>query len=381
MQLKLKELQRVVKRTIKEERSHNALRDELCKVLGPSILGSDKFSRIAELANERLDYLEAIGAPVHREDFKISTLAEAVNNDSPHVRKLAARLLPVRMAAPLLNDKSSIVRCAAARRLPFELVRESVRQYPNDDQLRTIARAKKLDEAGLPTPKEQEPHLDIYGEEPLGDAVKTQHPLKDMPDTWYERLARKLCKEYGSNLEGQWEETLATRVAASHLSVGVVIDRNKLLKAIYDCIEEREEAVLGEGSLSAIRQRLLRESHLDEAAMPVIDESIDPVVELLESNVSSSEYISRAERLFVVRKSTVPAGIKKYRLGEGHNFETQIPVKGRIPGTYSVATERALDKYVESWNSVQARAGEPYRLMWSPHPAETNVVSFQLELK
>lgn len=381
MHLKLRELQRVVKRTIKEERSHTVLRDELCRVLGPSILGSDNFSRIAELANERLDYLEATGSPVRREDFRISALTEALGSDSPHVRKLAARLLPAKMAAPLLDDRSSIVRCAAARRLPFELVRESVRRHPTDDQLRTIARAKKLDEAGLPKPSEQEPHLDIYGDEPLGDAVKTQSPLKDFPDTWYERLARKLCKEYGTNLEGQWEEILATRVAASHLSVGVTIDRNKLLKAIYDCIEEREEALLGEGSLAALRHRLLRESHLDDAVMPVIEEAADPVAELLESSTSSSEYVERAEKLFSVRKAAVPPGIKKYRIGEGYKFDTHVPVNGRVPGTHSVVTERALDRYVDSWNAVQSRSGEPYRLSWAPHPIAVDMVSFNLELK
>lgn len=384
MHLKLEELQRVAKKTIKEEQKHASIRDELFRVFGPPVMVSKNCERVAEAVNEQLDLSESSGRNVQRSVVKTSVLVEASLSSSAAVRKVAARLLPAKMAARLLNDPSSSVRCAAAKRLPFEALKESIKRFPNDDQLRAIFRQKKLNEAGLPKPKEVDEPFDMYGEEPLGDAVKTRVSDKDLPDTWYERLAHKLCSDYGGNLEGQWEETLATRVVASHYSTtGVKLDREKLLKCIYDCIEEREEAVLGEGSLKSIAARLLRESYMDESVMPIFDEvRNDPVADLLESNFSSAQYIDEAEKLFFVRKSTVPAGIKKYRIGEGTHIETLVPVNGKIPGgSITPTVEQALDRYVDSWNKRQALSGEPYRLSWGPHASGIDMVGFNLQLK
>jgi hypothetical protein len=383
MHLKLEELQRVAKKTIKEEQSHTAIRDEFFRVFGPPVMVSRNFERVAEAVNEQLDLFESTGREVQRGAVKTSVLVEAATSNSAVVRKVAARLLPSKMAERLLNDPASSVRCAAAQRLSYSQIREAVRNFPADDQLRTIARQKKLNEAGLPKPEVNDEPFDMYGEEPLGDAVK-QRPGVDFSDSWYERLAHKLCSDYGGNLEGNWEEILATRVVASHYSTtGVKMDREKLLKAIYDCIEAREDAVLGEGSLKSLSKRLLRESHLEEtSAMPVIEFQTDPVRELLESNFSTAEYVDAAEKLFNIKKSTVPSGIKKYRLGEGTHKETQVPVNGRIPnGNITTTVENALDRYVDSWNKRQALAGEPYRLSWGPHGSSFDMVGFNLTLK
>jgi hypothetical protein len=384
MHLKLEELQQVAKKTIKEEQKHSFIRDELFRVFGPPVMVSKSCERVADAVNEQLDLSESSGRVVQRDVIKTSVLVEASVSPCASIRKIAARLLPGKMAARLLNDPSSSVRCAAAKRFPYESLKESVRKFPADDQLRAIARQKKLHEAGLPKPKEVDEPFDMYGEEPLGDSAKTWTTDKDQPDSWYERLAHKLCSEYGSNLEGQWEELIATRYVASHFSTtGVKLNRDKLLKAIYDCIEEREDAVIGEGSLKSIASRLLKESYLDDAVIPIIDEARNnPVADLLESNCSSAQYIEDAEKLFSVRKSSVPAGIKKYRLGEGHHGETLIPVNGKIPGgKIDSTTEQALDRYVDSWNKRQAIAGEPYKLSWGPHGSSFDMVGFNLELK
>jgi hypothetical protein len=385
MHLKLEELQRVAKKTIKEEHRLKGFRDELFRVFGPPVMVSTNYEKVAEAANEQLDIMEATGRGIDRSEFKVAVLVEAATNKSAGVRKLAARLLPERLAAKLLSDPSSSVRCAAAKRLPYSLVKEAVRRNPGDDQLRTIVRNKRLREAGLPNAKPVTEPFDIHGDGPLGDAAKTQSPLDDMPDTWYERLAHKLCSQYGTNLEGQWEEILATRIVASHFSTtGVKLDRDKLLKAIYDCIKEREDKVIEEGSLSAIVRRLRKESLLEEAVMPVLDEERnDPIADLLESSMSSSAFVEAAEKLFSVRKSTVPAGIKKYRIGEGHQAETHVPVKGHVPngGHVTAKVEQALDSYVSHWNNQQSLRGEPYRLSWSPSPMGIDLVGFHLVLK
>lgn len=383
MHLKLEELHKVVKKTIKEEQHHTAIRDELFRVFGPPVMVSKNHERVAEAANEQLDISESTGRQVQRGVVKTSVLVEASVDNSAAVRKLAARLLPEKMVIRLLNDPSSSVRCAAAKRLSYGHIKEAVKRHPNDDQLKSIARRKKLQEAGLPKPKEVDEPFDMYGDEPLGDAVKTKVSDKDFPDSWYERMAHKLCSEYGGNLEGNWEEILATRIVANHFSTtGFKLDREKLLGAIYDCIKEREDAVIGEGSLKSIAARLLRESVAEETSvMPIIEDITDPVADLVESNYSTAEYVDAAEKLFNVRKSTVPAGIKKYRIGEGTHKETSIPVKGRIPGgKISAIVETALDRYVDSWNKRQAIAGEPYHISWGPG-ATADAVSFNIILK
>jgi len=382
MHLKLEELQQVAKKTIKEEQKYATIREELFRVFGPPVMVSKNCERVAEAVNEQLDLFESTGREVQRGSVKTSVLVEASLSNSATLRKVAARLLPPKMAARLLNDPSSSVRCAVAKRLPYEQIKESLRKFPKDDQLLTIVRQKRLFESGLPKPEVNDEPFDIYGEEPLGDAVK-QFKGTDLSDGWYERLAHKLCSDYGGNLEGNWEEVLATRIVASHFSTsGVRLDRDKLLKAIYDCIEQREEAVIGEGSLKSIASRLLRESYMDDSVMPVIEDRNDPVADLVESNYSSAQYVDEAEKLFSIRKSTVPAGIKKYRLGEGHHGETLIPVNGKIPGgSMSFKVEQALDRYVDSWNKRQALAGEPYRLSWGPHGSGIDMVGFNLQLK
>lgn len=381
MDLKLEELQRVAKITIKEEQKNSAIRDELFRVFGPPVMVSKSCERVAEAANEQLDFFESTGQ-THYKSAKTSILVEASMSKHSEVRKLAARLLPIRLAERLLNDPSSSVRCAVAKRLPYGSLKESIRKFPNDDQLLTIVKQKRLQESGLPNVKPVEEPFDMYGEEPLGDAVKTRSTGKDLPDGWYERLARKLCKEYGGNIEGNWEETVATRVVASHYSTtGVKLDREKLLKSIYDCIKAREEEVLGEGSLKAIAARLLRESHLDDAVLPIIEDRNDPVADLVESSFSTSQYIEEAEKIFNIRKASVPAGIKKYRLGEGSHKEALIPVNAKVPGgKMTVTVENALDRYVDSWNKRQALEGEPYHLSWGPGAA-LDSVSFNLTLK
>jgi len=383
MHLKLEELQRVAKKTIKEEQKSATIRDEFFRVFGPPVMVSKNCERVAEVVNEQLDLFESSGRDVQHGAVKTSVLVEASISNSAVVRKVAARLLPVKMAARLLNDPSSSVRCAAAKRLSFDIVKETVKKFPNDDQLRSIARQKKLNEAGLPKPKEVDEPFDMYGEEPLGDAVKTKVSDKDLPDSWYERLAHKLCSSYGGNLEGNWEEVIATRVVASHYSTtGVKLDREKLLKSIFKCIKDREDAVLGEGSLKSIAARLLKESYLEDGVLPILEERKDPVADLLESNYSTAQYIDTAEKLFSIRKSSVPAGIKKYRLGEGHQVETLVPVNGKIPGgSMTSIVEQALDRYVDSWNKRQALAGEPYRLSWGPHASGIDMVGFNLQLK
>jgi len=367
MNLKINDLRSVAKRTIREERHQATLREELFRVFGPPVMVSKNCEQVAVATNEYLDLLETSGKSL-KNDIKLSALLEASRSKSSEIRKIAARLLPEKYSRNLLKDKNSSVRLAAAKRSSYALVKESLKLFPGDDQLLNVAKKLKLQEAGLPQPEEQEEYFDMYGEEPLGAAIKQKAPIDDEADSWYERLASKICSEYGGNLEGNWEEIAATRFAAGCFSVsGATIDRNRLLQAIYDRIEEREKLAMGEGSLKSLAARLLKESQHEQEVMPVIEEKKNPIKDLLESNLSAGQYVEAAEKLFQIKKSEIPPGIKKYRMGEGSYRPTYIPVNGKIPvGGMTILSEKALDRYVESWNRKQELSGEPYVLSWGP---------------
>lgn len=383
MNLKLKELQNVAKETMKEERAHSNFRNEIVKALGQVVNVPGNHNYFASFVNDHLDVLNSTGRTLREGTIKVSTLLEVSGSKFEEVRKVAARLLPAKYAAKFLNDKSSTVRCAAASRLPYAVIKESIRFYPSDDQLRAVVQTKKLHEAGLPKPKEVTEPFDLYGEEGLGDDDKTLVVLDELPDSWYERYAHKLCADYGTNLEGGWMDILATRIAASNRAVGgAKIDRQKLLDAIYAALDERDEKVLEEGSLKAIAQKLRNTEYLDEAVMPILEEKADPVKKLLESSLSSTQYVEEFESIFAVKKSQVPSGLKKYRLGESAGTVSDVPMLATLPGgKLTSLEEKALDSYVRTWNRVQSLSGEPYRLSWTPHPMNASLVGFNLELK
>ena len=383
MSLGLKQLQRVVKDTLKEEKLTRLFVEELRRNLGPGVMVSNKIKEIASAANEQLDIMEASGRRIDRDVFKVSVVLEAASSEHSQVRKLAARLLPPRLGSKLVFDPVSSVRCAAAKGAPASLVVEAAKRYPKDDQLCLIARKKVLGEAGLPAPKIEEEEFDLYGDARMGDAAKLtlQYAGEDFPDSWYERTARGLCHQYGGNLEANWEENAASNFCShSYATSGVVIDRDKLLQSIYDCLEERENKLVEEGHGADIVAHLDHEI-LREAFMPIIEEKEDPVADLLENNLSNMELIQKFESLFQVKKAHLPPGIKKYRVSEGFRGDTQIPVKARVPGGFNSKSERVLDMYVSAWNKQQARLGEPYQLSWSPHSTTIDMVGFDIQLK
>lgn len=379
MHLRLRELQAVVKNEMKKEKSSNVLREELARVLGPSILVSKRAEDIYEAAHQQLDLLEATSR--NRVQFKTSVLIEASQMSSPAARRLAARLLPRKQAEFLAFDSNDSVRYEAAKRLSYSLLREAYKAHPADQGLKSLVRERRLDEAGI-SPEDYVDSLEMY-RRPMGDTTKTR-VVGELDDHWYEHVANKICKQYGGNLEAHWEEIAATRYASSYYATsGIKVDRDKLLQSIKDCLEARSEAVVEEGMSLRQMAKFLREGAEDDIyVMPIIEETKDPVKDLLESNFGTSTYVSEAEALFSIRKSYLPNGIKKYRLGEGRTSEVKIPVLGEVPGkSIGPNEERALDRYVDSWNQVQARSGEPYKLSWSPHPSGINLVGFNLELK
>jgi len=374
MGLKLNELQKVVKNVVKNERNIDALRGEIVRTLGHTILVSRGLERMAESANERLDILEATDKSY--EKIRPALLLKFIDSSSPEVRKLVARLLPESFLKPLMKDSDPAVRATVARRLPTHLVSEMTRRFPKDDTLRQISKAKKLLEAGLPTPEIEDEEFDMYGLEPIGDVFgDVDYP--DLTDAWYDTLALKILNMYGRNIEEQWEEATVHQYVDSMASMGVEVDRQRLLDAVYDLLEQRADAVLEENSLASIAARLRLE---ETVVMPVISESIDPVQQLIESRPSPSDYIKKFEELFSVKyvnsKNPAAAIMTEGTTRVVHPASAQLFNK-----SIRNVDEKAVDAYVNAWNSRNKMKGENYyKLAWTQGDVD-GLVNFHLELK
>lgn len=383
MRLKLGTLQKVVNATLIENKATDSLREEVSRVLGPSVVTNVKLDRLAEEANYRIDVLDRTGRSEIYSNFRPEVMVKFMNSSSVEARKLAAKVLPESYLYKMSNDPSLAVRHIIARRWPIELVKEMLKKTPYDDELRFIIKEKKST-TGIKTPeKKPMAHDPVDGKERLGKLAK-QDPGIDLSDTWYNTLASKFIKDYGGNMEGQWQAPLAYRYCSSvKASTGVEIDEKKLLDAITKQLEEKDDRTLERFSLKEVAQNLLSEVSEEDLELPLIDESVDnPVEALLHANCSSSEYVERANELFNIKESIMPRSLRKYRLSEGIRGDLLVPCVGRVPGKYvDSIDESALDLYVEHWNSIQSSNGEPVRIEWSHNPATQNGVSFNVELK
>ncbi len=385
MALRIKELQSIVNRTMNEETYIEKLRVEVTRVLGSSVLVEGNLTRVATEANDRIEVLERTGR-ARSLAFNPRIMSKLIESSSAEARKLAARTLPVNMLGKLMNDKNSGVRVFVAKRVPLRVVKEMLIKTPNDDAIREVYRAKKLEEAGLPKPKVQEDEFDYHGEERLGDSVK-QHEGPELSDVFYDTLAHKIIQDYGGNLEGQWEEMAVHRYVSSMKATSHVdIDEEKLYKAVKDKLEEKEERALERTSLKELARRLRVESDdefLLEGHNIDLLESNDPVEELLESNLSMNEFVESVNIMFRVKESSMPTAIKKYRVSEGIGTMQNVPCVATLPHNHGFrpVDERVLDTYCKHWNSRQAMSGEPLRLEWSTHPDAMGKVSFNVTLR
>lgn len=374
MGLKLKELQKIVVNVVKKEKSYEILREEIMRVLGPTVLTTRGVNRMAESANDILDIYEVTGKSVVQ--IKPSLLVKFVNSEHEQVRKLISRLLPENFLKLMMNDQSSSVRYSVAKRLPRSLVVEMTKKFPRDEALRTLAKKKMINEDGIAKPKLIDEPFDMYGEEPLKSAEEDlQHP--GLTDAWYQNQAHKIFNMYGRNIEQQWEENTVHRYVDSMKSMGLEVDKEKLLDAVYDLIKSREDEVMKEGLLSSLASKLRCEG---TEFMPVIRESVDPSKQLLSTRYSNSEYIQKFEEAFSVKYAISSNPAK--RLFEGSST-VKHPSTAKLPGsTYRNVDEKAVDAYVSAWNTRESmKNNSPYRLSWSPDGEVVNMVNFHLELK
>jgi len=386
MHLKLDSLQKLLDRTLDEERHERVLKAEIGRVLGPVVVTEGKLHEVVAAANDRLDVLAHTGR-IGALEWDPRMAPKWLDHRDPEVRKFAARIVPERFLPKAANDRNPEVRAAAAGRLPLNAVREMIRRFPNDDGLRSIFRHRKLHEAGVKKPTEQPMGRDpTKDKERLGDAVRSQK-APELTEAWYLSQAQRLMYEYGQNIEYAWEEIAVHRYCSSlKETVGLDVDEAKLLKNVKKLIKEKEDMALERDALRetlAYLEGQAEQELIEEGRMPEFKEAVDEVWSLVEGGLTRDQYLEKATRVFQIQESLMPLGIRKYRLGEGNAKQTFVPCVGWLPhhGSFRPVDERALDVFCENWNRRQAQAGEPMRLDWTVHPSDQGKVGFTCILK
>ena len=395
MRLNLGELQAVVKRTLDEERAADALKQEIKRVLGPAVITEGKLEEVAASANAWLDVLDRTGRSSGL-DFTPLVTTGFLDHRHPAVREFAARVVPEKFLGKLTKDPESRVRHIVASRVPVQTVKEMLKVFKNDDELRMIykRRSKKLHEdTGIAKPKVQpmghDPGIEGRLSKPMGKSGK-QAPVPELTEAWYKQMAWRLLKEYGRNIEYAWEELAVRRLVSSVRATSLVeVDAAKLLKCVKDLIKEKEDLAMERNALRETLAWLDKQAEaekldeaLNESALPELKEVDDPVRTLVESGATPEQYLERAKTLFRIQEGQLPMAIRKYRLGEGNTKVTVMPVVGWLPhgGSFRAVDERALDTFCEHWNKRQASAGEPIRLKWFSHPTDISKVGFTVTL-
>ena len=388
MQLKLEELQRIVKSTVDEEKKSQTLKMEISKAIGCKVVTTHGLSVMAESANKQLDILERTGKVVPT--VKTSILLRYADSKDLEVRKLIARLLPEHHAKNMMFDVNEGVRSVLAQRLPLNLVSKMVKKFPSDDNIFSIYSTRKIEESK----KKDSDEFDIYGDVVLGSVLNgVEHP--GFTDEWYNTMAHKIINgptAYGNNLEGNWEEKTVNSICNSYQSQGLDIDHEKLLKAVYDHMDVRDNAAIqasqarigqssgdvDESYFRNLASRIRLEENGSTVVMPIISEKIDLVQQLMSAKYSSQAYIQKFESLFCVKKEPVQNVGKKLRINENYS-KVIAPTRALLPyRQLRSLDEKALNTYIKSWNNQRRLMEQPYKLSWSP--ASDNEILFHLEM-
>lgn len=346
MQLRLSHLRNEAAQAVERSRAATALRAELRHALGSSVPERGPLFQLVEAAHDSLDRLD----PGIDLGMRTSVIMRFVDDDSREVRRLAARLLPGRFTERLSNDADPSVRRAAITR------RHALREAVLD--------------AAAPTTRL------------TGDVIK-QHEGPELSDSYYRSLAERLMQDFGRRMEYGWEAAAARRLASStRATTGVELDEERLLEALDELRDEREEAALDRADMPLREAAAFfkRRAVAETPVMPIVEESRDPVAALDER---SPDFLDEAAHVFALREADIPAALRKHRLREGVATPLRVPISGRLPHGRPprALDERILDAYTRRWNERAAMTGEPVRITWSPAVHRIDGITFSAELR
>jgi len=382
MHLRLEQLRKIAKTTMSEEKAVIALREETKRVLGSVIDTNVKLEDLARAINDRMEVLAKTGR-ANRVTFRSSVIAKFVDNKNPEVRRMAAHFLPEKYLNRYLFDKDPGVKAVVMSRASKQLVNELLQKNPHDDQLRTIYRTR-LNE--LKSAPQDDVTLGVLDPELLDDVVKDNDQF--LSDVWYKTKAIELIRPCTRRtIEGDWEEkTVDAFVKHTKATSGVVIDRDKLLKAVEDAIKDEEDIACKKNELKEIVQQIKKGAIFERTMkhtpfIPIIAENdVDPVSQLLAKNYSSNEYVKRVYEIFRIKDTFLSRDIKEHC---DKLLSTKAPKIGYVPGLGSITpqVETALDRFVESWNAIQRLRNEPLAIEWYPHPNNLSEVYFNVYVR
>lgn len=350
MNLKLRHLRTVTQETLSETKALNEMKAELRRVFGPATVVDAKTSAVASYANSVLDTHEASGKSCEMLGLKPQAFLKTLTHSDPGIRKLSARLAPLKEIRQLVFDDNEDVRLAAASRLPKVFAEAALKKFPEDFALENLVEERKLlKEAGLPEPKERSQHLAMYKDR-LGDSAK-QKNIPELSDVWYEDIARKFAQDYGKNIEFNWEEKIVANFCSGvRAQTGVVVDAKRLLKAVKDLIEEKDDKALEEA----------KELHLPF----LFEERLTSRSSKMLSSVSSVSNMTQLSEMLGVQYKPANLFVRARLLEEGMNTKVMLPHKVNFNASISSNDECDLDKFVVMWNAAAKRDKKPLRISW-----------------
>lgn len=369
MSLSFGQLKEVADSVIKQQKLLDAVVTEARATFGPVISTRTDLSRVCSEILDRSDLLEARGVEMQH-GFKTATLKKLLESNLQVARIVAARFLPPGLAKDLAFDRDPDVRYEACKRMPADVLKEAVGNYPADFGVKMLLEKK--------TPAHDSEHLHMYDKKRMGKAARPE-TQPEFSDTFYHTHALKAMQDYGTNIEGQWEETYVKRYCASYCSfykpMGVMLDVDKLYDAVKEVMRKKEDDAMTQGEL----KRLEKLHRMRESKEVFQQEHVDSAEALMSESMAPGDFVERVNKLFKVREAALPSGLRKHSVGMG---ELLIPVKAYIPGAkLSYVVENALDSYVSKWNDRQALIGESFKLSWHPDPTDAGRVCFSVTLR
>ncbi len=368
MQLRLEQLRAATTQIIKQMKTSDILRSEIKKIFGVKVNVNQSLHQVIKEVNDLLLTPQYFNRQI---DFSTSLAIKLSKHENDSCRLLASRVLPPKLAESLSHDKCVEVRYSVAYKASPKILDEMLMKWSNDDQLQYIAETRNL------------------VKEELDSKMKSLRQWEglELTDEWYHTQAKKLIQKYLNNIEYCWEELAVRQFAnAQKTTAHVEIDEKKLYDTIMKIIEDREDERLEALNADPLKENPLKETldwlrmggHKDnEPKIQVLEFKDDLVKDLVESQLASVEYVSRFNKLFLVKEAIVPASLKKNEISESKVL-TKVPVNAMCPEkTIRTIDERALDKYVRAWNDVQAsKSADRIKIEWNYSQTSPGAITF-----
>lgn len=364
MSLNAKHLQSVAKNTIITK----SIKELARKMFGPSFSSiSDDIEVISKEINECI--YECVNDGREFENLiKPSMLLMLENHASDDVRKMVVQLLPEELVKKFVNDKSDVVRFYVAQRVDHKTLQEMKRLYPRDQLLELVCSSKRITNEAV---KKEEPE-------------KVELEKADLSDVWYETQAQNILRQYGEfshsvprSIERHWNPLAVKRFcSATRATSGVVIDQERLQKAVDDALEKLDvEYASPIKSFKELKDALLDSLKEEKLySTPVLIDFNEEQINESYSELTDSNIIKQFESKFNVQKYKFqPTFAQLCEHVELHNVLVPQSVDANSI-QLDIEHENLFDRYTNAWNNIHESIG--LKISWSPN---SDKIDFSVE--